>query len=166
MTDTYENNEVAKVAELIKDARIAMLTTMTESGKHVARPMGLQSVEFDGDLWFFTRDDSNKIAQIRVNPEVNVSFSDQKHNAWTSLSGTASQVNDRQKMEDLWNPFLKAWFPDGVETPGITLIKVHVDTAEYWSSADSKVVTLIGMAKAAVTGKPYSGGENETVELS
>jgi hypothetical protein len=27
-----------------------MLTTMTESGKHVSRPMALQDVEFAGDL--------------------------------------------------------------------------------------------------------------------
>ena len=50
MSDHAE--EVRHVAELVDRARIAMLTTMTESGKHVSRPMALQDVEFDGDLWF------------------------------------------------------------------------------------------------------------------
>ena len=27
---------------------------------------------------------------------------------------------------------LKAWFPEGLETPNLTLLKVHADTAEYW----------------------------------
>lgn len=45
--------EVRHVAELVDRAGIGMLTTMTESGKHVSRPMALQEVEFDGDLGFF-----------------------------------------------------------------------------------------------------------------
>jgi hypothetical protein len=43
--------EVQHVAELVDRARIGMLTTMTESGKHVSQPMALQEVEFDSDLW-------------------------------------------------------------------------------------------------------------------
>jgi general stress protein 26 len=70
--------EVRHVAELVDRARISMLTTMTESGKHVSRPMALQDVEFDGDLWFFCYDDSAKAAQIRSHPEVNVSFANDK----------------------------------------------------------------------------------------
>ncbi len=41
---------VAKVAELVERATICMLTTMTADGRHLARPMALQDVEFDGDL--------------------------------------------------------------------------------------------------------------------
>ena len=101
-----------------------------------------------------------------MNPQVNVSFSDDKQHAWVSLSGAAEQVTDKAKAEELWNPMLKAWFPEGLETPTLTLIKVHADTAEYWESAhSSKVVTLLGYAKAAVTGKTPNAGENETVTL-
>jgi general stress protein 26 len=151
---------------LIKDARISMLTTMTTDGKHVSRPMAVQDVEFDGDLWFFAYSDSDAVAQVRANPQVNVSFSDDKQHAWVSLSGAAEQVTDKAKAEELWNPMLKAWFPDGLETPTLTLIKVHAETAEYWESAhSSKVVTLLGYAKAAVTGKTPNAGENETVTL-
>ena len=151
---------------LIKDARISMLTTMTADGKHVSRPMAVQDVEFDGDLWFFAYSDSDAVAEIRLHPQVNVSLSDDKQNAWVSLSGAAEQVTDKAKAEQLWNPVLKAWFPDGLETPTLTLIKVHAETAEYWESAhSSKVVTLLGYAKAAVTGKTPNAGENETVTL-
>ena len=103
---------------------------------------------------------------MRLNPQVNVSFSDAKQNAWTSISGSARQTDDEAKAKELWNPALKAWFPDGLDTPNLTLIKVHADTAEYWESAhSSRVITLIGFAKAAVTGKTPDAGENETVEL-
>ena len=166
MADTTEQQRREKVKELVKDARICMLTTMTSDGKHVSRPMAVQDVEFDGDLWFFAYSDSDLVAQVRAYPQVNVSFSDSKQHAWVSISGAAVQSDDPAKAEELWNPLLKAWFPDGLETPNLTLVKVHSDTAEYWESAhSSKVVTLLGYAKAAVTGKTPDVGENETVRL-
>jgi general stress protein 26 len=161
MTD---NDNRAKVTELVKDARICMFTTMTSDGRHVSRPMALQDVEFDGDLWFFAYADSDKIRQLGTHPEVNVAFSTKQ--SWVSVSGAAEQVSDRAKAEELWNPVLKAWFPDGLDTPGLTLIKVHATSAEYWESAhSSRVVELLGYAKAAVTGRPPNPGENEEVRL-
>ena len=166
MAEKTEQEKRETVKNLVKDARICMLTTMTADGKHVSRPMALQDVEFDGDLWFFAYSDSDVIAQIQQNPQVNVSFSDSKQNAWTSVSGTAVRIDDRAKAEQLWSAPLKAWFPEGLETPNLTLIKVHADAAEYWESAhSSRVITLIGYAKAAVTGKTPDAGENETVRL-
>ncbi|MGK5518994.1 pyridoxamine 5'-phosphate oxidase family protein [Micromonospora sp. URMC 107] len=152
-----------RVTELVREARICMLTTTAVDGRMVSRPMGLQEAEFDGDLWFFAYADSAKVRQIRVNPEVNVSFSDSRRNAWVSVSGTAREGYDRAKAEQLWNPLLKAWFPDGLETPGLTLLKVHASSAEYWDSPSSTVVNLFGYAKAAVTGRPPKAGENHEV---
>ena len=166
MTEKTEQEQRETVKDLVKDARICMLTTMTEDGRHVSRPMAVQDVEFDGDLWFFTYSDSDLVAQVRAHPQVNVSFSDSKQHAWVSIAGAAEQTDDRAKAEELWNPLLKAWFPDGLETRNLTLVKVHADTAEYWASAhSSRVVTMLGYAKAAVTGQTPDAGENETVRL-
>ncbi|MDG4782852.1 pyridoxamine 5'-phosphate oxidase family protein [Micromonospora sp. WMMD961] len=153
----------ARITELARAARICMLTTIALDGRQVSRPMGLQEIEFDGDLWFFAYTDSAKVRQLRVNPEVNVAFSDQKHHAWVSISGTATEGFDRARAEQLWSPLLKAWFPDGLDTPGLTLIKVHATSAEYWDSPSSTVVNLLGYAKAAVTGRPPKAGENHEV---
>lgn len=156
----------AHVAELVERAQICMLTTMTAEGRHVSRPMALQDVEFDGDLWFFAYEDSAKVGQLRTHPEVNVSFSNDKRSEWTSISGRAETVHDRAKVDELWSAPLKTWFPDGKDTPGLTLIRVEADTAEYWESSSSKVVRLIGAARAAVTGDPGKfPATNETVEL-
>ncbi|MBM2615194.1 pyridoxamine 5'-phosphate oxidase family protein [Actinoplanes sp. LDG1-06] len=165
MTDT-EQERRDKVKQMVADARICMLTTMTSDGRHVSRPMAVQDIEFDGDLWFFAYADSDLVEQIAVHPQVNVSFSDSKQHNWISIAGEAVRKEDPAKAKELWNPLLKAWFPDGLETPDLTLVKVHADTAEYWEAAhSSKVVTLLGYAKAAVTGKTPDAGENETVRL-
>lgn len=160
------NDDRRHIAELVSDARVAMLTTTTTDGKRVSRPMGLQEAEFDGDLWFFAYDDSAKVAQILADPEVNVSFSDTKNSSWTSIAGRAEVVHDRAKAEELYTPTLKAWFPDGLETPRMTLIKVHADTAEYWEGPSSTVGFVLGTVRAAVTKNPDNDPiTNDTVRL-
>ena len=160
------NEGVERVAKLVDDARICMLTTMTADGKHVSRPMALQEVEFDGDLWFFAYADSPKVQQIRGNDQVNVSFANTKNSEWTSISGTAAVVEDRAKAEQLWAAPLKTWFPDGLDTPGMVLIKVAADTAEYWDAPSSKAAQAIGAVRAMISRDPDKfPADNETVDL-
>jgi hypothetical protein len=45
------------------------------------------------------------------------------------------------------------------------VLKVEVDRAEYWETPGSKVVQVLGFAKALLTGQPYEGGEHEHVKL-
>lgn len=153
---------IKKVAEIMNGATIGTLTTL-DGERLVSRPMGLQKLEFDGDLWFFTYKQSNKVSEIAKNPNVNIAF--ENNNSWISIAGTAEIVDDTAKEKELWNPFLKAWFEDGLDTEGLTLLKVSADAAEYWDSTSPKVVQLFGMAKAALTGERAEGGENETVQL-
>ncbi len=158
---------IAKVAELVDRARIAMLTTMTEEDAHVSRPMAVQDVEFDGDLWFFCYDDSAKVRQVRSRPQVNVAFANERKSEWTSISGAASVVADRSRMEELWAPPLQVWFPEGLDTPGLTLLRVRAETAEYWDSPSSNIKKLIGGLRAVVRSDPDEfPGENRTVDLS
>ena len=154
---------VAKVAELIKDIKTAMFTTVDDDGHLVSRPMAVQQVEFDGDLWFASDATARKVDQIRHGAAVNVAFS--SGSSWVSLAGNAEIVRDVQKAKELWNAGLEAWFPDGPETPGLVLVKVHADSAEYWDTPGGKVMTLLSFAKAKVKGERIEGGENEVVEL-
>ena len=168
MADQAQAENPAKVLnDKIKDIRIAMLTTQEADGKLISRPMGTQQIEFDGDLWFFTQESSPKVDQVQEHRQVNVAYAKPDDNRFVSVSGTAVIVHDKQKMQELWNPILKAWFPKGLEDPELALLKVNVTGAEYWDTPSSKVVQLVGFAKAIVTGKPASNiGENEKLDLS
>ncbi|MEO5834998.1 MAG: pyridoxamine 5'-phosphate oxidase family protein [Nakamurella sp.] len=158
-----DTGTTAKVAELAKDIRIAMLTTMDADGHHISRPMAQQEVEFDGDLWFFAQRTSRKVAHIRANPEVGVTLS--SNDTWISIEGEAEIVDDRAKNKELWNAFVGAWFTDGPEDPDVVLIKINAHGAEYWDSPGGRIATVVSFVKAKVTGKPYDGGENEKVDL-
>ena len=165
MSDS-KSDDVKKLVRLIKDIKFAMLTTATKNGALRSRPMATQvEDDFDGTLWFFTDDDEAKVHEIQRDKHVNVSFADPHKNDYVSVSGLASIVKNKAKAKELWNPFYKAWFPDGLDDPKLALIRVDVDRAEYWDSPNSKVVQLAGLIKAVVTGKPAKGGENKKVKL-
>jgi hypothetical protein len=65
-----------------------------------------------------------------------------------------ARARDRGKMEALWRPQYRAWFPDGLDDPDLGLLKVSIEAAEYWDSPSSPVVHLIGLARAVLTGEP------------
>jgi general stress protein 26 len=77
-------------------------------------------------------------------------------------------IRDREKAKELWNPILKAWFPEGLEDPNLALLKVSVEKAEYWDTPSGKMVQAIGFVKALATGKRYEAdqGEHSKVELT
>ncbi|HEX8251126.1 MAG TPA: pyridoxamine 5'-phosphate oxidase family protein [Pyrinomonadaceae bacterium] len=159
------DEEIKKIAEFIRDIDFTMMTTIDEDGELQSRPMSTQKTEFDGSIYFFTFDDTDKIRHIRKNPRVNLAYSAPDQQTYVSLRGRAEESKDRQKMEELWSPELKAWFPEGLETPGIALLKVKVESAEYWDSTSSMIAHAVGFAKAIITGESYEMGENKTVEL-
>ena len=163
MEDKREES-IKKVNDLIKDVQIAMLTTI-DGGVLRSRPMQTQEAEFNGDLWFFTSTDTHKTDEIEKDARVNVSYASPASNTYVSVSGTASLVSDKEKIEELWNPILKAWFPKGLDDPTLILLKVSVEQAEYWDSSSSTIVKVVGFVKALVTGERADGGDHGRVNL-
>jgi general stress protein 26 len=161
---TTQSEAVARLGELIKDIRIAMLTTVVDDGSLRSRPMATQEQEFDGDIWFFTQADSPKADDVGHDQQVNVAYAEK--NRYVSVSGTARLVRDKQKMEQLWNPALKAWFPAGLGDPNLALLKISAERAEYWDDSRNKVGNLIELVKALATGKEAEMGENRTIDLA
>jgi general stress protein 26 len=156
-------DETRKVAELIGDERFGLFTTTAPDGTLISRPMALQEVEFDGDLWFFADRNSRKVAHIRANPQVNVATSGSS--SWVSLTGHAVVVDQLEKKRELWNAVVEAWFPNGPEDPDVVLLRVEAASAEYWDSPGGRLASAVSFAKAKLTGQRYDGGENERVSL-
>ncbi len=160
------DEKMDKLAKLIADVHIAMLTTTDPDGSLRSRPMAyLHPKEgFDGTLRFLTSIASGKVDEIQHDHQVNVAFSNPKGQDYVSVSGTAQFSRDHSKIAELWNPLFKAWFPDGLADPNIALLEIPIARAEYWSAPNGAVVQLVGFVKAAVTGTRASGGEHEVIE--
>jgi general stress protein 26 len=162
-----QSEPIRKLAELIKDFKIAMLTTIMPDGSLHSRPMRTQQTSFDGQLWFFSPIDAPKTGEIEVHRQVNVAYSSQNDHRFISVQGKAQVVRDPAKIRELWNPLYKAWFPKGVDDPTISLIRVDVEGAQYWDTPTSPVVYLKGFIQGLVTGKPPKDiGENEKIKIA
>jgi len=156
---------IEKIGGLIKDIRIAMLTTVSEDGSFDSRPMATQKTEFDGTVWFLTRSDSGKVGEIRDDSHVELIYADPGASKYVSAKGRASVSQDKVKIHELWNPMYKAWFPEGEDDPKIAVLRVDVTEAEYWEASSSKLVMGVKYLAAAVTGGKVDVGETGVVAL-
>ncbi len=161
----YRSESVQRLDKLIKGIKVAMLTSIDTKGQLHSRPMMTQEVEFDGDLWFFTSQNSSKVFNIAHEQQVNVSYADPAQNTFVSVAGKVELVHDADKKEQLWKPIFRTWWPDGLEDPDIVLLKVSVQSAQYWDAPNSKLIQMTGFIKALLTHDKYNSSENEKVEF-
>ncbi len=157
-----------RLSAMIRDIGVAMLTTVAEDGTLRSRPMAsLGSGLENGEVWFFTSDDSGKVAEIDAEHEVNLAFSEPKDQRYISLSGVAEFQRDPDRARRLWTAAAKAWFPKGPTDPHLMLMRVRVRSAEYWDAPAGAMVSLFAMAESMITGQnPTSvGGDHGRVTL-
>lgn len=163
-SETYGDRQ--KVWDLIKDIRVALLVTTGEGGKLHGRPMAAMNKDFDGTLWFASREGAPKLGEIAQDTHVLLAYSDPSSQHYVSVSGSATVVHDVEKVKELWSEPARVWFPKGPEDPDIALIRVEVESAEYWDAPSSAWVYAFGYAKARLTGKsPHDVGENKVVNF-
>jgi len=163
MTTTSEADINATLIRLIKDIKIAMLTTVDETGRLQSRPMLTQAREFDGVLWFLVAKDSRPALDIARNQAVNLSYSSPEHQRHVSIVGRAELVDDRTLIEAWWSSAYLTWFPLGIDDPALVLIKVTVELAEYWESTDSWAGWVLAFSKSLLTGEPIVQDQHQRV---
>ena len=105
------------------------------------------------------------MSEITKLPRVNVSFADPDNQRYISVSGTAQLVRDRAKIDELWRPQFKMWFPEGKDDPEVALLCVRLEKAEYWDSPSSTIGYALSFVSSLVTGKEPDLGENKKVNL-
>jgi general stress protein 26 len=159
----------AKLWSMVRDIRIAMLTSEDSSGGETvlrSRQMAVAQNEFDGALWFFTSVDSHKVADVRQDTRVCLSYADPQAQNYVSVSGHARLVRDRAAIDAHWSESARVWFPKGKDDPSIALLCVDVTQAEYWDAPSSTMLHLYGYVKARLTGEPPHPGGHAKVELA
>ncbi len=137
-----------QLAEMMKDVDFAMLSTHSEGGTIAARPMSNnREVEYDGDNWFFACEDTRLIADLRANPRVGLGFQAKggllgMKPVFVHVEGVAELIRDKAQFEAHWTKGLSLWFKQGVDTPGLVLIRVHGTRAHYWDGEDQGEIVL------------------------
>jgi general stress protein 26 len=158
---------LGKLRELLADFPIATMVTVEPHGAITARPIGVvgDHAAFDGSLWFITDRRSRKVQAINSGATTFLIFEDHDKGAYLHLTGRASVIEDRRRLEELYTPVQRTWFPQGLNDPHITLVRFDADQGEFWDQHNGMLRLLAAFAKSVITGVPGSSGNTGTATL-
>lgn len=133
---------LSELSDAMRGIDFAMLTTGTEGGTFAARPMSNNGeVDYDGDSYYFSWDSARTIADIGRSPEVSLGFQG-ADTFFVAVAGRAEVIRDKSAFEAHWNPDLDRWFPEGIDTEGLAMIKVRARRIRYWDREDEGEIVL------------------------
>lgn len=165
-TKLQDSEAIEKFRDLVKDVNICMFTTINENHDMTSRPMLTSLVDDEGNVWFFTNEFSEKISEVSKDNVVHLIYSHPVKNIYADVKGTCSVIIDKKKMEELWDPTLKNWFPQGLEDPKICLVKVATETAYFWNHSSSKMGLVFQMIRSITKGDQYKETEKGKLDLA
>ena len=137
-----------ELAKAMRDIDFAMLLTHSENGEIAGRPMSNNAeVEYQGDSFYFSDENTRTVDDIKRDPKVALSFQANtsllgKPGLMVAVEGRAELIRDKAVFAEHWTKDIDRWFAQGVDTPGLVLIKVHASRIHYWAGEDEGELTL------------------------
>lgn len=154
--DNHQNisnkQAINKVKEIVDNAKTCFFCTFPEADSHT-RPMTVQQVDDQGNLWFLSAADSYKNLELTNDSAVRLYFQGSKHSDFLYLDGFATILKDKQKIEELWEFVMSTWFTDGIDDPRITVIKVKPTVGYYWDTKHGNTIAGIKMLIGSIVHK-------------
>ncbi len=139
---------VHDLSEKMAKIDFAMLSTKTDNGAVASRPMSNNGdVDYDGDSYFFSYDSARTVSDVGRDPQVGLTFTGSRGLLgnppfFIGIEGKAEIIRDKGAFETHWTKGLERWFEQGVDTPGMVLIKVHAERIHYWDGEDGSEVAV------------------------
>lgn len=157
---------IRKIKELAEKAEVCFFCTRVAThGSSGARPMAVQQVDAEGNLWFLSAADSHKNEELTTDPSVQLYFQGSAHSDFLTLSGNVTLSCDQAKIEELWQPVLRTWFTEGVDDPRISVIKFVPTDGYYWDTKHGKAIAGIKMLIGAAIGKTLDDSIEGTLRV-
>ena len=143
-----QSMSLADLSKKMRDIDFAMLSTISADGNVAARPMSNNGdVEYQGESFYFSEETTHTVSDIERDPKVGLAFQGsaklfQGVQFYVFVEGTASLIREKSAFAAHWTKDLDRWFENGVDTPGIVLIKVKAERIKYWNGTKSGDVTI------------------------
>ena len=154
MKDLHGEEAVKKMKKLTDKASSCFFCTDIQTGKPFSvRPMALQEIDEEGNMWFLSASDSHKDHELFKDPHVQLLFQGSDYSDYLNIYGTAFISKDKQRIKDLWKPIMKTWFTEGINDPRISVIKVEPSEGYYWDTKHNMAIGLIKRVAGAIMGK-------------
>jgi general stress protein 26 len=148
-----ERGDLDALYQRLKEFDTAMFTTVSKEGFIHSRPMMTQEREPDADLWFVTSSKTLKVEELASHPKVGIIYFRDRDKAYISLAGTAHIIANKDLIARKWKESWRAWFPEGIDSPDLVMIKVDVHEAEYWEPEGGQLRVMFEMARGVIKGE-------------
>jgi general stress protein 26 len=148
MPDDSGESEIEIVDRFIDQFETAMLSTRSLQGDLRARPMMIAGHEPGGVILFVSGAGDEKLKEILETPAVVVTM--QSEGQYLSISGSAVLDTDQVKLDQLWAPSWRLWFPAGSGDPDLVLIRIEPSAAEYWDRTGANRLEFLWRAGKAL----------------
>ena len=157
---------VKKIRELIdKSGSCFFVTSTSLNNSHKSRPMSVQKTDDSGSIWFLSAKDSMKNMELAADTDVTLYFQGSSYSDFLELNGHAFVSEDRAKIEELWDPTVKAWFTEGKDDPRISVIQFIPKSGYYWDNKHGNTVAGIKVLISAISGKTMDDSIEGTLKV-
>jgi len=141
-----KEHSIEELRELLKTTAPAYLTTVDAEGyPHTRAMFNLHHAEQWPELeaflapareeflaYFGTNTSSPKVAHVRANPKAAAYYCDGEQYRGLMLRGTVEIVDDRAVKEALWYDWWTKYYPQGLDDPDYTVLRLRPTLAKYY----------------------------------
>jgi len=147
------------IKNLLDGVRTAMITTPDERGTLSSRPVTVQEITNDGDIWFLV-DAKADWVQPANSGAVNAALVD-GDDAWVSFAGRVELDTSQTRIDDLTDAMTDVFFDADAEPVALRVVS---DRIEWWTAA-GKLTQIFELAKAKLAGGQPDIGSSGSIEV-
>ena len=75
-------------------------------------------------------------------------------------------MHDPARASELWNRWAEMFFSGGPDSPEVSVLRVDVRSAEYWTGPNDLIEKMTGTARALVAKDPSGLGHHARIDFS
>lgn len=150
----------------IAKGRTGMLGLVGDAHTQHFQPMTAFAEAETGDIWFFTRRDTDLARAVAEGAEAMYVIQTKDQELHACIGGRLTLSHDQVRIDKYWNAVVAAWYPNGKDDPQLTLLRLDARDAQVWLSEAGPVKFAYEITKANVTHKQPDLGETAKLNLS
>jgi general stress protein 26 len=144
---------IERIKDMAEKASCFFCTNIKTGLPLSTRPMSIQQVDEEGNLFMLSANDSHKNNELVHDPFVHLLFQGSSYSDFLNIYGIATISEDKAKIKELWEPIMKTWFTEGKDDPRISVIKVEPIEGYYWDNKYGNAIAFVKQLAGAAIGK-------------
>lgn len=120
-------------------------------GAHHMQPMTMFADKSAGKIWFYSNKDTDLAREAGGGAQAMLCLMSKDQDFQACIGGALTVDYEKAKVDEYWSVHVSAWFPQGKDDPGLTLLRFDVKDAQVWVSKRGPLKYGFEVAKANAT---------------